>query len=190
VTTSSSPEPENPQARWKRVADVGPVAIFENTRVLPRAWLVTGERVVSAEQALTIIRSGRMPDRSSWDPLEEVLVERPAGVFLPDEKELRGRVDFVRHEPNRLELSAEAAVPSVLVLAENYYPGWQAQLDGRPVKTMRVNYNQRGVAVPPGKHTIVFSYQPRPVQLGIMISLLTLVALFGWAAAGRVSNHE
>jgi hypothetical protein len=188
ITSSALPAPENLQARWKRAADVGPVAIFENTRALPRGWLARAERVVTSEQELAILRSGKLPDGSAWDPLEQVLVERSTGVSFPKEKAPRGRVDFVRHEPNRLEVNAETAVPSVLVLAENYYPGWQAEVDGRPVQTLRVNYNQRGVALSSGKHTVIFRYQPKSVQFGIMISLVTLVWLFGWAAMGTRSR--
>ena len=172
------------------MTDVGPVAIFENSRVLPRAWLVGAEHVVAAEQQLATIRSGKMPDGSAWDPLEHALVERATGVAYPTEKAPAGRVEFVRHEPNRVEIKTESTAPSVLVLAENHYPGWQAHVDGRRVKTLRVNYNQRGVALPRGRHTVMFNYQSRSTQSGIMISLVTLVSLLGWAAAGRTSRHE
>jgi hypothetical protein len=190
VTTGALPKRQNLEARWKRLADVGPVAIFENTRALPRAWLATAEQVVSAEQELAIIRSGKMPDGSAWDPLEEVLVGRTTGVAFPTEKGPPGRVEVVRHEPNRVEITTEAIGPSVLVLADNHYPGWQAHVDGRRVKTARVNYNQRGVVLSPGRHTVMYNYQPRSVQFGMMVSLVTLVALCGWAAAGRTwSRH-
>ncbi len=190
VSTSSSPKPQNLEARWKRVTNVGPVAIFENTRVLPRAWLVSREHVVTAEETLAIIRSGKLPDGSAWDPLEQVLVERATRVAFPTEKGQESRVEFVRHEPNRVEIKTESNAPSVLVLAENHYPGWQAHVDGRRARTLRVNYNQRGVALPRGRHTVMFNYQPRSVQIGGMISLVTLVALLGWAAAGRTSRHD
>jgi hypothetical protein len=185
VTTSSSPKPENLEPRWKRVTNVGPVAIFENTRVLPRAWLARNERVVAVDEQLTIIRSGKMSDGSAWDPLEQVLVERTTGTPILNEEAPPGRVEFVRQEPNRVEIKTESSVPSVLVLAANHYPGWQAQVDGRRVKILRVNYNQRGVTLPRGRHTVMFNYQPRSVQAGIMISLVTLVSLLGWVAAGR-----
>lgn len=183
VTTSSSSKPDNLQPRWKRVENEGPVAIFENTRAMPRAWLATAELVLSAEQELATIRSGKLPDESAWTPLEQVLVEQTTGVAFPKEKIPAGRVDFVRHEPNRVELTTDAVAPSVLVLAENHYPGWEAQVDGRPSQIVRVNYNQRGVVVSGGKHTVVFRYQPRSIQLGIMISLVTLVLLLWWAQA-------
>lgn len=190
VSTSSAPKLQNLEARWKRVTNVGPVAIFENTRVLPRAWLVSAEHVGTAEQQLATIRSGKMPDGSAWNPREQALVERATGVAFPTEKAPAGRVDFVRHEPNRVEIKTESTAPSVLVLAENHYPGWQAHVDGRRVKTLRVNYNQRGVTLPRGRHTVMFNYQSRSTQLGVMISLVTLVSLLGWAAAGRTwSRH-
>jgi uncharacterized membrane protein YfhO len=115
--------------------------------------------------------------------LEQVLVEEAAGVSFPQEKGPPGRVDVVRHEPNRVEVTTEATMPTVLVLAENHYPGWQARVDGRPVPTIRVNYNQRGVALPRGRHNVSFVYQPKSIQLGLMISLVSSVLLLSWAQA-------
>jgi hypothetical protein len=142
---------------------------------------------------LTIIRSGKMPDGSAWDPFEQVLVDRTTGTPFVNEEAPPGRVEFVRQGPNRVEIKTESSVPSLLVLAANHYPGWQAHVDGRRVKTLRVNYNQRGVALRPGKHTVMFNYQPRSAQSGIMISLVTLVALLGWAnlepARPRAGEH-
>ena len=160
--------------RWKRIADVGPVAIFENNRVLPRAWLVSSERVVSGEQQLQIIRAGK------WDPLSEVLVEKPTGIAFPKEKPSPGQAEITRLEPNRVSISTETATPSLLVLADNFYPGWRAEVDGDRTVIQRVNYNQRGVAVGAGKHVVTFVYAPRSVLLGLLVSGFSLVLLLWW----------
>jgi uncharacterized membrane protein YfhO len=76
-------------------------------------------------------------------------------------------------------------VPSVLVLSENHYPGWRASVDGNSVETLRVDYNLRGVVLPPGQHIIVFRYIPKSAILGGLISLVTLLALGIWLWRGE-----
>jgi hypothetical protein len=170
--------------RWKRLVDLEKVAIFENTRLLPRAWLATGELAATDEEQLTIIRSGKTSNGVPWNPLELALVERGTGMSLGKAGEAVDQsrhVEVALHEPNRLEVKTESAAPSILVLSENHYPGWRAFVDGQPVKIMRVNYNQRGVALPAGNHHVAFVYQPRSALAGMVISLLALVALSLWA---------
>jgi uncharacterized membrane protein YfhO len=90
-----------------------------------------------------------------------------------------------RYEPNRVEVRTAADAPAVLVLGENHYPGWRAEVDGRAVETLRVNYNQRGVALPPGAHEVRFLYRPKSVLLGLLVSLLTAAGLALWLVRGR-----
>lgn len=169
--------------RWKPIAELGKVAVFENTHVLPRAWLVTGELVATDEEELKIIRSGKTSDGAPWNPLERALVEHSTGISFGSAVLSPGqirRADVTRHEPNRVEVKTECAGPSLLVLSENYYPGWRAFVDGKPVKIMRVNYNQRGVPLVAGNHFVTFTYRPASVRAGLVISLLTLLALVPW----------
>jgi hypothetical protein len=166
--------------RWKHIDDIGPVAIFENNRALPRAWMVNSERLVSDPRQLEIIRTGKISADIKWQPLEEALVEKTTGVAFPKDKPPPGRVEVTRHEPNSLEVATDSAAPSLLVVADNYYPGWRARVDGRKTRIVRVNYNQRGVALPAGKHRINFSYEPRSVLTGLLVSAITLLVLLWW----------
>jgi uncharacterized membrane protein YfhO len=70
--------------------------------------------------------------------------------------------------------------PTLLVLSENYYPGWRASLDGRTVDTLRVNYNLRGIVLPAGAHEVEFRYRPKSALVGLLISLLAAAALVLW----------
>lgn len=76
----------------------------------------------------------------------------------------------------------EVATPraGISVLNDLHAPGWRATLDGITVPILRVNGLFRGVATPPGMHTIAFTYQPWGFYMGTAISLVTLVALVGF----------
>jgi hypothetical protein len=186
ITVDSSQRQSPPAAgpetepRWKHVAEVGSVAIFENNRALPRAWLVSGERVATGERQLQIIRTGKTSTDAKWDPHSEALVENPTGIAFPKEKPPPGQVEISRLEPSRVVISTETVTPALLVMADNFYPGWRAEVDGHRAVIHRVNYNQRGVAVGPGKHVVTFVYAPGSVLLGLLISGFSLVLLLWW----------
>lgn len=180
-----TPPSTEAQSRWKHVGDVGLLTVFENQRAMPRAWLAGGERVASSQQQLQIIRTGKISTGSMWDPATEALVENSTGVPFGSEESPPGRARITGLEPNRISVATEAAGPSLLVLADNYYPGWRAEVDGRPTAIRRVNYNQRGVAVGAGQQIVTFSYQPKSFERGLVVSILSLLLLFGWMMVPR-----
>lgn len=65
----------------------------------------------------------------------------------------------------------------MLVVSENYYPGWKAFVDNKEAKIYRANYTFRAIVVPRGKHNIKFEYQPESLKIGMMISSVSLVLL-------------
>lgn len=64
------------------------------------------------------------------------------------------------YDPHNIVLEAESPTLANLVLTDTYYPGWQATIDGQATVIFPAYYMMRGVSVPAGKHTIVFSYLP------------------------------
>jgi uncharacterized membrane protein YfhO len=64
-----------------------------------------------------------------------------------------------------------------LVLADTWYPGWQASIDGSGVKIFRANYLFRAVAIPPGTHSIHFVYDPLSFFLGSVLSVIGLIGV-------------
>jgi hypothetical protein len=165
--------------RWRRLAQVQEVEIFENTQVLPRAWLASGELVAGEQQELEIIHTGTLTGGQPWNPLQTALVESPTGINLAGGSPT-GQADVTRHGPNHVAVKTASTAPAILVLSENHYPGWRATVDGREVEVLRVNYNLRGVLLPAGEHTVEFVYRPRSVLLGLIISLLVLASLVLW----------
>jgi hypothetical protein len=182
------PAKDSDANRWKLVARTQYVDIYENARSLPRAWLAPDARASDESATLEVIRTGNLPDGTRWEPQRTALVESdpPAGFVSGVGK---GSAEVTRYEANRVDVKTEADAPSILVLAENHYPGWRAYVDGASAGVLRVDYNLRGVFVPAGRHEVRFVYRPKSALVGLAVSLLTAAALASVAyAPGR--NRE
>ena len=162
-----------------------PVRVYENQRVLPRAFLV--ERGIEAAD-LTDAR--RLLARPEFDPRREVILERvapqPQVVREPGFEGAVGPAPIVTsYGPNRAAVQALTLRPSYLVLADVYVPGWNVRVDGAERPLLRVDGIFRGVQLTPGQHEVVFEYRPLSFRLGGLLSLLALglagLTLGGWA---------
>jgi uncharacterized membrane protein YfhO len=85
----------------------------------------------------------------------------------------------LRDSPNAVTILAASDSGGFLVLADTFYPGWQATLDRVPVKILRANHAFRAIALPPGQHTVVFQYAPLTFRVGAVVSSMTLMVIAG-----------
>lgn len=145
--------------------------VYEYPGVLGRAYLVN--QAIEADDAagLAVLAS---PD---FDPRKQAVVEPGAALALQPSRGHWESVSIVEARPERIWLRASTLTNALLVLSDTYYPGWKVMVNGRPAKVLRVNLHFRGVALSPGEHEVVFSYEPDSLRLGAAISVLTLLLL-------------
>ncbi len=74
----------------------------------------------------------------------------------------------------RVVVRAQAEAPALLVLADQWYTGWEATVDGTPAPIVRANAVLRGVSLAPGQHEIVFEFRPPALLVGGVLSILGL----------------
>jgi hypothetical protein len=86
-------------------------------------------------------------------------------------------VTFIRDRATEITLKASSKEGALLVLADTYYPGWEASINGENAQIYRVNMMNRGVLVPPGAHTVSFHYRPWTVRWGIIFSLIETLSI-------------
>ena len=89
----------------------------------------------------------------------------------------QGSVIFVQNDPERVVLRVDAPQRGFLVLADQWFPGWQATVGGTPVPILRADYVFRLVEVPAGRSTVEFRYVPDALLLGALISAVTAGAI-------------
>jgi hypothetical protein len=79
--------------------------------------------------------------------------------------------------PGDTRVMVNATEGAWLVVADTWYPGWQAELDGEAVEIYKANYLFQAVYVPPGEHTVHFIYRPASFYLGLVLSGIGLLVV-------------
>jgi hypothetical protein len=77
---------------------------------------------------------------------------------------------------DRLVLEIETPEAAVLVYRDNMADGWSAAIDGRESEILLVDAVNKAVAVPPGRHEVVFTYRPWPYLAAFALRALILAA--------------
>src|SRR5262249_44084829 len=167
-------------ARWRKLATLGEVEVYENLKALPRAWFVSRAAIEPSEEVLETIKAGRMKDGRAFDPAKTVLFEK-VGVGnlenLQIEEPAGAEVKVTKYEPQRIELETRNGRPGFLVLSEVYYRGWEAWIDGRRAPVERVNHLLRGLAVPAGDHRVEFVFRAHSFRNGASWTFLGVLLL-------------
>jgi hypothetical protein len=137
---------------------------------LPRARLVGSATVRPDEEAVGYMLS------AAFDPEREVVLAEPPPIELSGEPAV-GSVAWLERTPNQLRLSVSTERAALLVVADNWFPAWQATVDGEDAPVLRAYHALRAVPVPAGTHTVEMSYESELVSFSLWLSLIVLLAL-------------
>jgi len=86
-------------------------------------------------------------------------------------------VRLLEYEPNKLTYEVNAPEGGTVVFSEIYYPDWQAYVDGKEAPIGRVDYILRAMDMPAGKHTVVFTFDPKSLHVTETIAFCALALL-------------
>ena len=171
-------EPPRDKEWFKKVDADTPEPIYENLRFGPRAYV-----------ARKIVLPMNM-DEEGFVPGETVMLDAVWWKELSTKFE-SAKVKFLVDEPDVVELKVEVITEEVttnrfiLVLADAWFPGWEVTVDGTPAAMLQANFfYSRAVPIPSGKHVVRFEYRPVMFQLGLRLTMITLLGMAGvlvWA---------
>lgn len=154
------------------------VRIYRVKNSLPHAYLSFNWRYCSSRNE--VIQNIYEASTSGFDPAQTTLLE--PGISAPPPGPILQRaclpVILKEAQPERITAEASPDRDALLVLADQYYPGWQAQVDGRQQPIFCVNGFMRAVFLPAGKHSIEFIYAPGSLLYGFLLAGLGLLWLF------------
>jgi hypothetical protein len=80
------------------------------------------------------------------------------------------RATILRFEPETLTVETVTDRPGWLVLAEAWYPGWRARVNGKDAPCVPANVWMRAVAIPAGRSEVVLRFRSRLLPIGAAVS--------------------
>lgn len=159
-------------------------AVYRNLNALPRAWLAGSTEVVSDSVVVERLLS------EDFDPRSTVLLPEPLPSGVDVRTDPQGSVTWSNREVDRFALNVTTDRPALLVITDNYYPAWKAEIDGEEVPILRANYTFRAVPVPAGTHEVRFWYDSGRLDDSAYASAAILLLLGGVAATGLRRRGE
>jgi hypothetical protein len=158
--------------------------LFERTAPQPYARVVPGGfKAPDSSLAIPLLTDPRIdysrlviftPDQPVTPaPIREMPPASPA------------RATVAAWEPGRMTIALDPAPPqpSYLLVSENWFPDWQAIVDGAPARVVRGDYTLITVPVPAGAKQVELQFRSSAYQTGKAISLASLVLLAAIALA-------
>ena len=143
--------------------------IWHTADTFPRAWIV--HQTVTAPNdsaAIDMVHDAKLDLRKTAVMVKAQPTLAPCGGD--------DRVTGYYENPSQVWVNVEMACQGMVIVSDNWYPGWRAEVDGRPVGIWKVNTVIRGVVVDAGKHTVAMRYRPLSVYFGFALTLLGLAA--------------
>jgi uncharacterized membrane protein YfhO len=137
-------------SKLKYLFSEGESRVYENKNVFPRAFMV-----YSSVTAKTNKEVGNLLLDKSLDLRKTAILDKDVNLQAGNGL---NKVEFINYSENKIILSVETSKKGVLVLTDNYYPGWKATVDGKESEILKTDYSFRGLAVPSGKHIIEFTF--------------------------------
>jgi len=163
------------------------VTIFDGARVnlFERASPASYARVVPA--AIKVDSAALMPTllhpRMDFSRIVLLTNDQPITPEPLKQMELPppspSRATVTGWQPGRMTVKLDPAPPqlSYLLIAENWYPDWEATADGRPAQVLRGDYSLITVAIPAGAQVVDLKFHSKLYELGRTLTIASLAAL-------------
>jgi prepilin-type N-terminal cleavage/methylation domain-containing protein len=183
--------PVTESRQWRVVAEVPDwsMRVFECNPGATRAFIASSVDVSVEPHDLTWQRDALFDPALRDDVARVAAVPAVAGRPGPPEPPF---TRIVKDGATTVVIEASAQNGGTLVLRDWYDPSWTADVDGGPAEIARANGLYRAVTLPAGRHVIRFSYRPRDLATGLIISGMTAVLLMlaGFPRFSRFSGFS
>jgi hypothetical protein len=149
---------------------------FQPRAAYPRVrWVPCSQVLPDGDGALNLIRVAEINLEN------EVLIEGPAEQLVGCNTNHAAVISMIREDTNSILAGVNSEQPGYLVIANVWYPGWRAHVDGEAAALLRANYLFQGVFVPSGEHVVEISYHAEWFFRGALLSGIGWAVLVGLA---------
>ncbi len=147
----------------------GPDAvIYQDAFAMPRAFIVPRVRRVPALFSLAQMAGNKLkPRQFAYVPMGSAGIVGAGTSY---------RSAVAKWTSNReMKVDVPQGAGGWLVLSNAWTPQWEATIDGKSAKVQPTNFAIQGISIPPGKHTVVFTYSATPFWNGLLLTILGLL---------------
>lgn len=144
--------------------------IYENEKVLPKAFIIHNIKIESEKEIIKELKS------ESFNPIDAVILEQKTNSEALGNEGFE-EVKIKEYSPNEIILEANITRPGFLVLSEIYYPNWKVYVDGKQRVVYKAYHTLRSVYLDKGQHTVMFVCDPPSLRIGSWITLFTSIFL-------------
>ncbi|MES2776900.1 MAG: YfhO family protein [Bacteroidota bacterium] len=152
-----------------------------NPGALGNCWFVKG---------ITYVKGGveEMRALTAFNPKDTAIVDEKykADIGAVSPADSLSTIKQTAFDNDAIKYESNSPVAALAIFSEIYYKDWYAYIDGAKGKVIKANYALRGLAVPAGKHTIEFKFEPASYKTGSMLtsiaSWLLIILLLAYVA--------
>jgi Bacterial membrane protein YfhO len=167
------------------------VNLFELPGVNPYSWVVPvivkadDEAVLNTvlDQRFDIRRAGLFDSASSVAGVNKI-------AALPEP--LTTQTSVAHYEAGKVSVHLDSPAPrgSALIVSENYYPGWQATVNGKLAPTARADFSLIGVQLPEGARDVELTFTSAAYEKGKIVTLIAIAIALVLAGAGFFAERK
>ncbi len=194
VTIGTVPTLGTPAIPFRLACGLGPVVELNGRAVPTRvsgtfADLLTGQpmQFTACRQVHLTAGSNQVtePDTDAFSIQDAALTRAVPAAVSP-----AAPARILSWTPDRRVLQVSAAARSYLVLHQNYNPGWQATLHGRPLRAVQLDGWQQGWVLPAGRTgQVTLTFLPNAIYrdsiAGGLAALAFIIVVACWPVAWR-----
>lgn len=157
----------------------------------PPAWIATAMVKAPRGQALGTVlnaqfnpRTAAIVDTSMHD------VNPPPMSALPPAATTSASVTSYAPGAIDVKLDQPASAGQALLVSENYFPGWQATADGKPLSVALMNYNLIGVPLPAGVTSVQLRFTDAAYEKGKRVTFMALLLAIAGFVGGLLVDRR
>jgi hypothetical protein len=149
------------------------VVILENQAAMSKVYFRAGAATAQVDAPLA-----QDVETAPFDLHRDVVLERENDELARvAPAEAQGHADLLHYGAADLSASVTANTDGFLVVGDRFDAGWRAWVDGHETPVLRANSIMRAVPVGIGQHVVELRYEPWWIQLGLLITLASLVSV-------------
>ena len=149
------------------------VWVYQRARPLGLARLVGAVEVIPDESAA--IARLHQPD---FNVVNNAILSEIPPCELSDTKPVGlGTARLIEQRDGYWRIETDTPAPSLLILSETAYPGWEVTIDGKEADVLTAYTALKAVCIPAGTHIVEWTYKPTLYIIGGLISLVALTAV-------------